>query len=85
MGLINTGMTKMRPDLPYMTGPELILFDPMREGGAISIFRCGSCAQCKRDIRKEKLFCSKRCYDAPFQRLKRALQEKMAKWRNPQK
>lgn len=63
MGLYDTYNIKVQPDKPYMTGAELVMFQKLRNGGALSVFRCTECKNCKAEIPKPKQFCGRRCYE----------------------
>lgn len=63
MAIIDTYMTKLRPDLPYMTEAEAKMFKRMSDGGALSIFRQQLCKKCGAFVPKPKEYCSKQCYE----------------------
>lgn len=62
MALLDTYMFKPRPDQPWMTPAEKLMFQKLRRGGALSMFRCTQCEKCGVEIPKPKRFCSERCF-----------------------
>lgn len=63
MAIYNTHLIRFSPEIPYMTPAETVAFKRLREGGALSMFRCTSCENCQAEIPKNKRFCSKKCFE----------------------
>jgi len=62
VALLDNFMFKPRPGVPFLTPAEKVLFQRLRRGGALSVFRCVACEHCKTEIPKPKRFCSERCF-----------------------
>jgi hypothetical protein len=56
--------TNIKPKLLYMTYSEQLLFRSMRATGALSMYRCTSCARCGAEIPIPKKYCNKSCMEA---------------------
>lgn len=75
MGVRDIATIKVRPDLPYMTGPEARLFAEQVVQGRVSFFRIAVCqgrrkvdggqyVVCGKDIYKTKEYCCLECYNS---------------------